>query len=146
MSTTTVNETTNRGLIHSVTWGAVAGVGGGLVFGMLMAMKGMLPMVGMLVGQQNALAGLVVHLVNSAIIGAGYGVIASRLSSRWPVAIVAGAVYGMVWWVLGALVLMPVLLGMTQMVFVIGEPQWMSLIGHVIYGVVTGLIFARLTD
>ncbi len=103
-------------------------------------------MVGMLVGQQDARAGLVVHLVNSAIIGASYGVIAGRLSSRWPVAIVAGAVYGMVWWVLGALVLMPVLLGMTQMVFVIGSPQLMSLMGHVIYGVVTGLLFARLTD
>jgi hypothetical protein len=43
--------------------------------------------------------------------------------------------------VLGALVLMPAMLGMTDMVFVIGQTQWMSLLGHLIYGVVAGFVF-----
>ncbi len=60
--------------------------------------------------------------------------------------IVAGAVaYSIVWWVLGALILMPLGLGMTQMVLVIGGPQWMSLMGHMIYGLVTGLLLVALT-
>ena len=102
-------------------------------------------MVGMLVGQQNDVVGFVVHMVISALIGASYGVIADRLPARWSVAVVAGGVYGIIWWVLGALILMPMLLGMTEMVFVIGQPQMMSLVGHIIFGVVTGVLFLRLS-
>ena len=40
---------------------------------------------------------------------------------------------------------MPILLGMSQMVFVIEQPQIMSLMGHVIYGVVTALLFVPLS-
>jgi uncharacterized membrane protein YagU involved in acid resistance len=54
---------------------------------------------------------------------------------------VAGAAYGIVWWVLGALILMPLMLGMTQMVLAVGGPQWMSLLGHVIYGAILGVGF-----
>jgi len=42
------------------------------------------------------------------------------------------------------LTLMPLFLGMTQMVFVIGQAQWMSLVGHLIYGVITALVFIPL--
>jgi uncharacterized membrane protein YagU involved in acid resistance len=105
-------------------------------------MMGMLPMVGMLVGQDNAVVGLVVHLLISAFIGAVYGIVAARLPGSWTVATLAGAVNGVIWWVLGALILMPLGLGMTQMVFVVGEMQWMSLLGHLIFGVVTALAFA----
>jgi hypothetical protein len=48
---------------------------GRLVFGMLMGMMGMLPMVGMLIRVQNALAGFIVHMVISAFIGAVYGLV-----------------------------------------------------------------------
>ncbi|MCL4295392.1 MAG: hypothetical protein KJ077_06680 [Anaerolineae bacterium] len=124
--------------------GAIAGLGGGLVFGLMMGMMGMLPMVGMLVGQENAVVGFIVHMIISAFIGATFGVIVTRLPSGWATAIIGGGVYGVIWWVLGALILMPLMLGMTQMVFMIGGPQWMSLLGHVIYGVVTGILFVPL--
>jgi hypothetical protein len=126
--------------------GAIAGLGGGLVFGIMMGMMGMLPMVGTLVRQENAIVGFIVHMIISAFIGATFGAIATRLPSGWGPAIIGGGVYGIVWWVLGALTLMPLLLGMSQMVFVIGGPQWMSLLGHVIYGVVTGILFVPLSQ
>lgn len=122
--------------------GALAGLAGGVVFGMLMGMLGMLPMVGMLVGQDNAIVGLIVHLLISAFIGAVYGIVAARLPAGWIVATLAGAVNGVIWWVLGALILMPLGLGMTHMVLVVGEMQWLSLMGHLIFGVVTALAFA----
>ena len=125
--------------------GAVAGLAGGVVFGMLMGMLGMLPMVGMLVRQESAIVGFLVHMVISAFIGAVYGVVAARLPAGWVTAIVAGMVNGVVWWVLGALVLMPLGLGMTQMVFQIGADQWLSLMGHLIYGVITALVFVPLS-
>lgn len=124
--------------------GAVAGVGGGLVFGVMMGVMGMLSMVGMLVGVQNALVGLVVHLLISAFIGATFGFIAAYLPSGWLASTIAGGAYGIVWWVLGALIMMPLMLGMSQMVFVVGGPQWMSLMGHIIFGVVMGALFVPL--
>ena len=129
----------------AIKTGAVAGLGGGLVFGMMMGMMGMLPMVGMLVGRENAVVGFIVHMIISAFIGATFGVIAARLPAGWATAIIGGSVYGIVWWVLGALIMMPLMLGMTQMVFVIGGPQWMSLTGHVIFGAVTGVLFVPLS-
>ena len=81
----------------------------------------------------------------SAGIGAFYGLVASRLPRTTGTAIVAGAVNGMVWWELGALILMPLMLGMGDMVLKIGGDQWMSLLGHLIYGIVTGLLFIPLS-
>lgn len=104
----------------------------------------MLPMVAMLVGSQNQLIGFVVHMVISGVIGAIYGIVAVRLPLNYTMGILAGAVYGVLWWVLGALVLMPLILGMSAMILQVGPLQWMSLIGHLIYGVIVGLLYVRL--
>ena len=130
--------------LRALQVGALAGVGGGIVFGLLMAVMGMLPMVGMLIGQPNAIAGFAVHLAISAVIGAIYGWFIARYPTTTATALVGGIVNGVAWWVLGALVLMPLLLGMTEMVFRLGRPQWISLAGHLIYGVVTALLYNSL--
>ncbi len=132
--TTTVSSTANRSLTSSLIAGAIAGLGGG-----------MLPMVAMLVGSESAAVGFIVHMAISAFIGAVYGVAASRLPQTTGVAIGAGALNGVIWWVLGALILMPLMLGMSAMVLQIGGDQWMSLVGHLIFGIVTGLVFLPLS-
>jgi hypothetical protein len=58
---------------------------------------------------------------------------------------VVGAVYGVIWSVLGALILMPLLLGMADIVLVIGQPQVMSLMGYLISGVIMGALFVPLS-
>jgi uncharacterized membrane protein YagU involved in acid resistance len=143
--TTAVSSTANRSLTSSIVTGALAGLVGGAIFGLMMAMMGMLPMVAMLVGSESAAIGFIVHMAISAFIGAVYGVVASRLPKTTGVAIGAGVLNGIVWWVLGALVMMPLMLGMGDMVFMIGGDQWMSLLGHLIFGVVTGLVFLSLS-
>jgi uncharacterized membrane protein YagU involved in acid resistance len=140
-SSMAVRSTENRSFVSTVIAGGIAGMGGGAVFGMMMALMGMLPMVAMLVGSQSAGVGFLVHMVISAGIGAFYGLIAGRLPQTTGSALVAGMINGVIWWVLGALVLMPLMLGMGDMVFHIGTDQWFSLMGHVIFGVVTGLLF-----
>lgn len=77
----------------------------------------------------------------SAFIGAVYGLFAGRLPDGWGTASIAGIIYGVIWWVLGGLIAMPVGLGMTQMVLVIGQTQLFSLMGHMMYGIVTALLF-----
>jgi uncharacterized membrane protein YagU involved in acid resistance len=137
MTTTAIESKQSIGKM--VGAGALAGLGGGVLFGAMMGMMGMLPMVGMLIGQENSTIGFIVHLVISAILGAVYGAFAGRVSGGGA-NFVAGVIYGLIWWVLGALVMMPLMLGMNEMVFQIGQPQWMSLIGHVIYGVATAFL------
>lgn len=128
--------------------GAIAGLAGGLVFGILMAMMGILPMVGMLIGQPNAAVGFVVHMVISAIIGAIYGLVVTllRLPKGWATAVIGGGLYGAIWWVLGALILMPLFLGMTEKILVVGPMQWMSLVGHLVYGAIAGVVFRLLSE
>lgn len=145
MTTAVSTRTQNPSAVKSIIAGAIAGLGGGAVFGMMMAMMGMLPMVAMLVGSQDPTIGFLVHMAISAAIGGAYGLVAGRLPQSALTGILAGAVNGVVWWVLGALLLMPLMLGMSNMVFQVGEAQWMSLLGHLIFGVVTGLLFIPLS-
>lgn len=144
MSTITIDREVTASTTKLASSGAIAGLAGGAVFGMMMGLMGMLPMVGMLIRQENAFIGLIVHMVISAFIGAVYGLVAGRFAINWITALIGGMVNGVVWWVLGALVLMPLFLGMSQMVFVIGTDQWLSLMGHVIYGIVTAFVFIPL--
>lgn len=143
MATTAVRQeqAASSTLVTSVIQGVTAGLIGGSVFGVQMAVGGMLPMVAQLIGSQSPVVGFIVHLLISAVIGAVYGVIAARLPAGWLVSMGAGIVNGIVWWVLGALVIMPLMLGMTDMVFQIGDAQWMSLVGHLIFGIVTAGFF-----
>jgi uncharacterized membrane protein YagU involved in acid resistance len=146
MSASTINRTESHSTTRLALLGAIAGIGGGIVFGMMMAMMGMLPMVGMLVGSESAAVGFIVHLAISAFIGAVYGVVIGRFPNTTQVALAGGIINGVVWWVLGALVLMPLMLGMSQMVFVIGGDQWLSLMGHIIYGLVTAFLLILLRN
>jgi len=142
----TAMHATRAGLGTRIADGAIAGVVGGIVFGILMAVMGMLPMVGMLIGVDHAVVGFGVHLVNSAIIGAIFGVLAWRLARRIGPILGAGIVYGVVWWVLGALLIMPLWLSVTadpmmkDMVFQVGRDQWLSLLGHLGYGLVAAAV------
>lgn len=123
--------------------GVVAGLIGGVAFGALMHMTGMLDLVAGLVGQTGAGVGWVVHLVISAVVGALYGVTFGQRLHGWGGGTGFGLLYGLIWWVLGPLLLMPLAMGMP--VFQVGEVQVQSLMGHVIFGLVTGLSFVALT-
>jgi hypothetical protein len=144
MTTGAIDQRTNISSINLATKGAIAGLAGGVVFGMMMGMMGMLPMIGMLVGVQNAIVGFIVHMLISAFIGAVYGIVAGRFTLNTTNALIGGMINSVVWWMLGALILMPVGLGMANMVFVIGQTQWLSLMGHVIYGLITAFVFIPL--
>ena len=124
--------------------GALAGIIGGIPFGIMMGMMGMMPMIGMLVRVENTFVGILVHAAISAITGVIYGFFAIRYPLTWGNAVLGGLLYGVIWWVLGALILMPALLGMFENIFMIGPMQWMSLLGHIIFGEVLALSFVWL--
>ena len=53
----------------SIQHGAIGGIAGGIVFGAMMGMMGMLPMIGQMAGSPTATAGFFIHLIISAFIG-----------------------------------------------------------------------------
>ena len=127
------------GLVNRGIAGIVGGLVGGVAFGVLMQVMGMIPMVAMLVGSNSVGVGWLVHLVISAGIGASFGLLLGGAATGAR-AVGLGAVYGVVWWVLGGLLIMPAWLGMP--VFTFTAAAWMSLVGHLIYGLVLGAVYA----
>ncbi|MEX2599943.1 MAG: DUF6789 family protein [Dehalococcoidia bacterium] len=135
--------------------GIAAGLAGGLVFGIMMQMMTapapdggrmpMMEMVAMVVESNNLAIGWLYHLFNSAVIGLIFGVVAADRLQSGKMVVGAGAVYGVVWWVLGALILMPMLLGMPIFAPLRMEemiPVAMgSLMGHLIFGVILGGVY-----
>ena len=59
-------------IFKNIQNGAIAGIAGGVVFGAMMGMMGMLPMIGQMAGSPTASAGFFVHLIISAFIGGSF--------------------------------------------------------------------------
>lgn len=132
----------------TLKWGVYGGVAGGLIFGGMMGMMGMLPMIGQMVGQPSAIAGFAVHMVNSVIIGVGFALVLGRLVSGFGSGLATGLTYGAAWWVLGPLTLMPLMMGMGLGVnwnATAAAAMLPSLVGHLMYGGILGLTFTWLS-
>ncbi len=132
---------------QNLKYGAYAGLAGGVVFGAMMGMMGMLPMIGQMVGSSSSLIGFLVHMVNSAIIGAAFAVVCGGVVASMGSGVGYGLGYGALWWLLGPLTLMPLFMGMGFGVNWNGAAMTEaipSLMGHLIYGAILGGLFVRL--
>jgi hypothetical protein len=138
--------------------GILAGLVAGVIFGLMMTMMtaptpdgGRMPMMAMVaqvVRSDSLLVGWVYHLFNSAVIGAIFGWVLGRGGLGYRGALAKGIGYGIFWWILGAQILMPLFLGMGPFAALRMAPMRpvavMSLIGHVIFGGVLGLVYGGL--
>lgn len=138
--------------------GIITGLGGGIVFGIMMQMMNaptpqggempMMAMVAMVLGSMSVFVGWLYHLFNSAVIGAIFGWLLGSRAQSFVAGLGWGAVYGFVWWILGALILMPVFLGMPPFAPLMMAPMrpvaMGSLVGHVIFGIILGGGFVML--
>lgn len=126
---------------RNIQAGAIGGLAGGVLFGAMMHAMGMMGMVAMLVGASAVGIGWLVHLVISVILGVGYALALGPATRSYGRGLGLGTAYGVLAWVVGALIVMPAWLGMSEMIFVIGQDQIMSLIGHVLFGMVLGAAY-----
>jgi uncharacterized membrane protein YagU involved in acid resistance len=71
-----------------------------------------------------------------------FGLVFGALSSTYGLGALWGLVYGVIWWVLGPMILMPLMLGMgLQFGAAFTPPMLMSLMGHLVYGLITALVY-----
>ena len=127
-------------------YGAAGGLVGGVGFGIWMSVSrpvmttAMITMVAGLLGSTNVVVGWLVHLAIALFAGVGFGVLLGEYAQRLGPAVVLGLVYGAVWWVLGALWIMPANLHMP--VFDWNPVSRSSLGGHLLFGLLAGLTYA----
>ena len=127
-------------MVTRIKRGVYGGVAGGVVFGGMMGMMGMLTMIGSMVGSSSAWVGFVVHMMISGAIGGTFGAVVDLSGLRANVG--TGLAYGVMWWVLGPLTLMPAFMGMgfgvNWNVAAMSEAM-PSLVGHLVFGAILGV-------
>jgi hypothetical protein len=116
---------------------------GGWAFGKWMAQANFFPLIAGLVNSQSANVGMTLHFIIAVIIGATFGLLFQRDVLGYGSCMGWGLGYGMFWWFLGPLTIMPLWLGKPlDWSLGRGDALFGSLIGHIIYGVLLGSIYA----
>lgn len=86
--------------------------------------------------------GLMGHMMNSVIFGLIFLGVAALLKLRGIAAVVVGMIYGMAVYGLMYWVVLRGLLGGTSSSFLGANPEWASVLGHLMFGAILGLLFA----
>ena len=128
-------------LRRDVIAGAIAGLIGGLVFTWAMQAQGLRAAVAGLLGLTMG-ASTALDLLISVVIGATFGAIFRYQPLGYAAMLSSGVLYGLLWWILGPLTLVPVLAGRGP-TWTIQEADALlpSLVGHILYGALTGLSY-----
>lgn len=116
--------------------GGLAGLAGGIVFGMMMAVMGMLTAVAGLFGASSPVVGGVIHLALSIAFGVVFGAVIG--TGRIGPLLGGGVIYAVLLWIIGAQLLLPARLGMP--IFSMDMIGMQKLIGHLVFGLVTAAV------
>jgi len=132
-------------LFRSLRWGAFAGLVGGLVCSPILFATGVLSSVAGVDTHLSGFHGLLLNLTVSTLIGMTYGLLFRNEASSPGLGIMWGWLFGLIWWYIGPMTLLPLLLT--------GECDWRasaasallpSLTGHLIFGAATAFVFILL--
>src|SRR5262249_34923128 len=131
--------------LHSVGYGAAASVVGGSLFTVVLLVTGSLQPMANILGGSSPAFGAITTMIVSAFIGMSYGLLFRHEAPDGGSAVAWGMVYGLLWWFIGPMTLLPILL--------VGSFTWTtgtatallpSLVGHLIYGAATALTLLAL--
>jgi len=132
-------------VLYSLGQGAAGSIAGGLLFSIVLLVIGALPQIATLVGSSSLILGFLINMVISTAIGMSYGLLFRYEAPDFGSGVAWGLVYGLIWWFIGPMTLLPILAG--------GRFSWTTgtadtllpaLIGHLIYGASTAIFFLLL--
>jgi uncharacterized membrane protein YagU involved in acid resistance len=130
-------------LVQSLIIGALSGLLGSWVFARGIDRAAFYPLVAQLVRSESMMVGTTLHYLIGAVIGITFGLLFQREARRPGLGLIWGMSYGLLWWVVGPLTLMPWLLGVWQRAdwsLSAGQQAAPSLIAHLLYGALVGYI------
>src|SRR5437868_3628633 len=127
----------------------------GLIAGLLCAMSlvgaktpdGMsaISVYGNLIGSPTIAAGFIVNVIDAAIIGALFGWLLGMRANTMARALVWGLIYGFVWWIIGGLIVVPMIMGLPAFAPLtqssLHAMAWGGLFGHLVFGLILGAAF-----
>ena len=153
-SETATQRRTGTGTAFTWRPGAVGGFVGGVVMGLMLQMQ-MTPVIEMAIpamyGASGLVAGWIAHLFHSVVLGVVFAFLVSATGLRDRAGGYAGGIglglsYGVVLWVVLAAIVMPIWLSTVGFPGAPALPNFnpMSLVGHVVYGVVLGAVYAAI--
>lgn len=119
----------------------LGGLVGGLAFGLLMQVTDIMLSVAALVDSGSPTIGWGVHISISLLFGTLFALAVGFRVRTVGTAVVSGFLYGWFWWILGGLIIMPAWLGREDLIFRFTATAWQSLAGHIMYGVLLGLVY-----
>jgi hypothetical protein len=132
-------------VLRSLGWGALAGLVGGVVASPVLLATGVLSKVAGLETSFFGFKGFAIHLTVSTFIGMTYGILFRNEGSSLSMGISWGWLFGLTWWYLGPMTLLPLALtGVCDWSSDAASALLPSLIGHLIYGAVTASVFLLL--
>jgi uncharacterized membrane protein YagU involved in acid resistance len=130
-------------LSRALSVGGFAGIVGGWAFGKWMAQVNFCPLIAGLVNSSSYGVGVALHFLFALIIGATFGLLFQRDIRGYGSSLGWGLGYGLVWWFLGPLTLLPLLQGVPlDWSYAHGAALFGPLVGHIVYGVIVGVLYA----
>lgn len=128
---------------RAIIVGGLAGIIGGWAFGKWMAQVNFYPLVAGLINSDSMMVGVTLHFIFALVIGASFGVLFQRDVRGYGSSMGWGAGYGLLWWFLGPLTILPIWAGRRlDWSYQHGSVLFGSLVGHILYGLIVGLIYA----
>lgn len=124
--------------------GIGAGLIGALAGSLILWGAWLLPSLGLLLTKTSLIYGFIVLLIIGALGGLLYAAIIGHRRLRLHAVVLAGALLGFLLWLAGPLLLVPVLLGFPPLA---AGPldNWMPLLAFTFYGIITALLYSRLS-
>ena len=130
-------------LSRAIVVGGLAGIVGGWAFGQWMAKVNHFPVIAGLIHLRSVSAGVALHFVFAFIIGSSFGLLFQRDVRGYGSCLGWGLGYGIFWWFLGPMTIMPLWQGRSlDWSYYHGQELFGSLVGHIVYGLIVGVIYA----
>ncbi|MBH0320534.1 hypothetical protein [Bacillus cereus] len=122
----------------TIKTGIIGGIIGGIIFGIIMQMMGKIAMIAGMMGSSSLLSGWIIHMMISIIFGITFGLLTSVIKNR----LVLTIVFGVGIWIVGPLVIMPIMMGMrTNLLNAFAPQQLMSLGTHLFFSIIIAIAF-----
>ena len=129
-------------LARALVGGGLAGIVGGWAFGKWMEQVNFFPLIAGLVRSDSREVGVTLHFLVALVIGASFGLLFQRDVRGYGSSLGWGLAYGLFWWFLGPLTLLPLLQGLpVDWSAARATALFGSLVGHAIYGLLVGIIY-----
>jgi uncharacterized membrane protein YagU involved in acid resistance len=122
--------------LNKIRASIIGGIIGGIVLGIMMQMTGKIPVIAGMFGSDSLLVGWVIHMVISIIFAIGYGLLVFNNNKY----ILVGILHGVLIWIIGPLLIMPLMMGMGVMfASMFTAAMLMSLMTHIMFSLIVAI-------